>query len=352
MKLLFFNNCWPTKSHPNEGTYAKTIADELKEAGADVDVCVMRRISNNKWINYFRFYWELFYSPLPSDTVLYVNHYVFLLPLMFRLLFIRRRCIYHWHGEELIAKGKVVCFLRWLMKLTFHHEDIHISPSFYYSQVVHRVLGIPYQRILISPSGGIDLTRFSPAIYSKKSANEFVIGYSSALTKAKGADLLLQLMKNNRELQRGSSKKIIFQVIDYGADANYYISEYKKTNVELRILDKCPKEQMSDFYCSIDLFIMPSIRESLGLVVLEAMACGVPAITFDICAFPEFVIPRISGERVSLSEDFDANVLGFLCAIETIVGHYMDYKPRQIAMRYGRELTIESYKNILREDRF
>ena len=347
MKVLFFNNCWPTESQPNVGTYAKTMADELKETGADVDVCAMQRISNNKWINYFRFYWKLLCKPLPSDTVLYVNHYIFLLPLMLRLLFIRRRCIYHWHGEELIVKGKVICFLRWLMKFTFHQEDIHISPSFYYSHVVNRVLDVPYQRILISPSGGIDLNRFSPAVYSKKSANEFVIGYSSALIKAKGADLLLQLMRNSRELQRKTSKKIIFQVIDYGADANYYISEYKKTNVELRILDKCPKEQMSDFYRSIDLFIMSSIRESLGLVVLEAMACGVPVITFDICAFPEFVISQISGERVPLSRDMNENTSEFLSVILYVMAHHAEYHPRQIALRYGKETVISFYREKL-----
>jgi len=46
-------------------------------------------------------------------------------------------------------------------------------------------------------------------------------------------------------------------------------------------------ENMSDFYSELDLFILPSESEGLGLVLLEAMSHGVPVIAADNTAMVE-----------------------------------------------------------------
>ena len=47
-----------------------------------------------------------------------------------------------------------------------------------------------------------------------------------------------------------------------------------------------PSEMPLLYNCST-LFLYPSLRESFGLPVLEAMACGIPVITSDIPALRE-----------------------------------------------------------------
>lgn len=42
-----------------------------------------------------------------------------------------------------------------------------------------------------------------------------------------------------------------------------------------------PYEKMEEAYCNADVFVMPSIRETTGTVLLEAMAKGLPIITID-----------------------------------------------------------------------
>ena len=41
------------------------------------------------------------------------------------------------------------------------------------------------------------------------------------------------------------------------------------------------------FYQAADLFVYPSLNETFGLPILEAMACGCPVVTSDTSAMPE-----------------------------------------------------------------
>jgi len=46
-------------------------------------------------------------------------------------------------------------------------------------------------------------------------------------------------------------------------------------------------EQTVDFYRAADLFVYPSLNETFGLPILEAMACGCPVATSNVSAMPE-----------------------------------------------------------------
>ena len=48
-----------------------------------------------------------------------------------------------------------------------------------------------------------------------------------------------------------------------------------------------PLEQTVSFYRAADVFVYPSLNETFGLPLLEAMACGCPVVTSDISAMPE-----------------------------------------------------------------
>jgi glycosyltransferase involved in cell wall biosynthesis len=48
-----------------------------------------------------------------------------------------------------------------------------------------------------------------------------------------------------------------------------------------------PLEQTVRFYQAADVFVYPSLNETFGLPILEAMACGCPVVTSDTSAMPE-----------------------------------------------------------------
>ena len=54
-------------------------------------------------------------------------------------------------------------------------------------------------------------------------------------------------------------------------------------------LGKIPRQDMYRYYSAADIFVFPGIRESLGMVFLEAQSCGLPVVAFNNAGVPEAV---------------------------------------------------------------
>lgn len=48
-------------------------------------------------------------------------------------------------------------------------------------------------------------------------------------------------------------------------------------------------------YSAADVFVLPSVQENLANTILEAMACGVPCVTFQIGGMPDMIEHQING---------------------------------------------------------
>ncbi|MGB5746552.1 MAG: glycosyltransferase family 4 protein [Desulfobacterales bacterium] len=58
---------------------------------------------------------------------------------------------------------------------------------------------------------------------------------------------------------------------------------------QVRFIGKIPRSELYRYYSAADLFVFPGIEESLGMVFLEAQACGLPVVAFDNAGVPEAV---------------------------------------------------------------
>jgi L-malate glycosyltransferase len=64
-------------------------------------------------------------------------------------------------------------------------------------------------------------------------------------------------------------------------------------------------DAVAPLLASADLFLLPSDRESFGLSALEALACGVPALGYDVGGITEVVTNGVTGALASVG-DIDA----------------------------------------------
>src|SRR5438045_3919459 len=54
-------------------------------------------------------------------------------------------------------------------------------------------------------------------------------------------------------------------------------------------LISCSAASLRTYYQSADVFVFPSYFEGFGLVLLEAMACGLPLLASECTAAPDFL---------------------------------------------------------------
>ncbi len=96
------------------------------------------------------------------------------------------------------------------------------------------------------------------------------------------------------------------------------------------------KEELASAYASSDIFVMPSRTETLGLVVLEAMASGLPVVAARSGGIPEMIQDDVTGYLVETDSE----------AIERL-GALLSWKQRREAMgeRARAAASSRSWKN-------
>ncbi|MDI9829855.1 glycogen synthase [Streptomyces sp. KAU_LT] len=87
-----------------------------------------------------------------------------------------------------------------------------------------------------------------------------------------------------------------------------------------------PRPEVIQLLTHAAVFVCPSVYEPLGIVNLEAMACGTPVVASRVGGIPEVVEDGRTGLLVPLDDDFEA---GLARALDTLVGD------RQAARRMG-----------------
>jgi len=70
-----------------------------------------------------------------------------------------------------------------------------------------------------------------------------------------------------------------------------------------RFAGMIPREEMYRFYSAGDIFAFPGIRESLGMVFLEAQSCCLPVVAFDNGGIPEVVENGKTGLLVPIFQE-------------------------------------------------
>ena len=117
----------------------------------------------------------------------------------------------------------------------------------------------------------IDTDMFAP-IESKTHARRILFVAQDVNNPMKGMSYLDEAVK----MLKGDEK---VEVIALGRDIPYINNE----------------EEMVELYNSVDAFVLPSLSENLPNTIMEAMACGVPCVAFDVGGIPEMIDHKENG---------------------------------------------------------
>lgn len=147
-------------------------------------------------------------------------------------------------------------------------------------------------------NNGIDLDVFKPtgSDFRKKYALEnkyIVLGVAFGWGKRKGLDIFCELAKRIDEQK--------YQIVLVGTDDN--VDKLLPDNIT-SIHRTQNQTELAEIYTAADVFANPTREEVLGLVNLEALACGTPVVTFDTGGSPECIDETCGA--VAAKDDTDA----------------------------------------------
>lgn len=143
--------------------------------------------------------------------------------------------------------------------------------------------GFPGEKLIHIPYG-VDLGEFKSAT---KKDDVFRVVYAGGMTLQKGVHYLLQAFS---ELNLPNSELLLI-----GAKSPEIEPFFQKYKGHYKWIGRVPQKELSDHYAQSSVFVLNSIHDGFGMVIIQAMACSLPVITTINTGGPDIVTEGESG---------------------------------------------------------
>lgn len=250
---------------------------------------------------------------------------------------------------SLFRKVGVALFDGFIADILLSASNIILTPSQYYinhsmhlSKISKKVCAVP---------NGIDFEDFHIDLGKHECRKKLglpldkkIILFVGSLTPRKAPNVLIEAMslivKNYQDCH------LVF------VGSGNYIKELKSMAKELKLERYITFTGFVDddvkymYYHSSDIFVLPSISEGFGIVLLEASACGLPLITSNLVVFKSIVQEGENGYFTKTGDYIDlGNKILFLLQNED-VRLKMGEKSKKNASKFSWERVAEQTEQI------
>lgn len=197
-----------------------------------------------------------------------------------------------YYGMGLLG-GAIRGYLRW-----FHNRALTtLVPT---EALRHELSGSGFRRLQVL-ARGVDTGLFNPVRWSKLLRQSWGVGdnglvmlYVGRIAAEKNLALLIETYRRVLETRRD----VRLVMVGDGPER----AALQARNPDVVFAGMRTGEALAEHYASADLFLFPSITETFGNVVIEAMASGLPVLAYDYAAAREYIRHAENGLRAAFDD--------------------------------------------------
>lgn len=302
MKILLLSNMYPSASHVFYGIFVENFSNSMKEHGAEIEKVIIRgrgKSTKEKIHKYISYYWNAIRKITSNnyDAIYVHSASLALIPVTILKPIIKKPVIINIHGGDIMDSGIINNAIFRLNKKTIEGADLLVIPSHAFQEAASKKLKLP--KTFVSPSGGINRVTFHPTQTPTKKATSAhtTLGYISRIDQNKGWDTFIEAVSivksSHPDIQLNANIVGTGSQVDEMKEMIYRLG----LNETISHTPQLPQTELTRIYQTFDAFIFPSRRESesLGLVGLEAMSCGIPVIASKIGGIKDYLNDGVNG---------------------------------------------------------
>ncbi|QHJ71148.1 N-acetyl-alpha-D-glucosaminyl L-malate synthase BshA [Planococcus halotolerans] len=172
--------------------------------------------------------------------------------------------------------------------------------------------------------------------------NEKVVIHVSNFRKVKRVGDVIETFYRIR--QKVKSKLLL---VGDGPEMSRIQEQVRELKMEGYVLFLGKRDNLSELYNISDLKLLLSEKEAFGLVMLEAMACGVPGIGTNIGGIPEIIESGKNGYLVELGDTEQAAMHGVELLSDNEIGSRLKAGAIEtVASKFHSSRILKEYENI------
>lgn len=189
------------------------------------------------------------------------------------------------HGTDMLVTYKKHFFTRPLIKKVLKNADVVLAVS---NQLIDEILktnikGINEKTKLYLNS--VDISKFKPnndySFKKEMNINKPIVLFVGNVIKRKNVQLLI-------EAKKISKVDYTLVIVGSGSEIGKLEDKILKENIK-DVIFTGPRNNVNEIIPSCDLLILPSLSESFGLVLIEALACSKPVIGSNLPGIKEII---------------------------------------------------------------
>lgn len=308
--MLLVSNMYPSKKAPNYGVFVKNTEQLLRRAGIDAGTIVLHKQFHKsiKLLSYAGYYMKIIVLPFFKHYDLVYVHYA--AQNAWPVLFLKKLkknlpVIVNVHGSDVVPETTRQEKFQPAVSRLMKTADKIIAPSHYFKQLVADKYQVAAGKVAVFPSGGVDHRLFFPNKGGESQSRAYglepgkaYVGYVGRIDPGKGWEIFIRALAGLKaETDFFARQKAV--IAGDGRDYQKMVDQIAAAGLQkdVTLLGMRPQSQLKDIYNCLSVFCFPTMRqaESLGLVGLEAMACGVPVIASRIGGIQDYLEDGVNG---------------------------------------------------------